>query len=590
MHDLPLITTIAAAFTAAWVLGLLTQRLKLSPIVGYLLAGIVIGPYSPGFVADANLAIQLAEIGVILLMFGVGLHFHLKDLLAVRNVAIPGAVGQSLIATLLALVVAAVFGWSLKSGLVLGMAMSVASTVVLMRVLMDNRMLDSVHGHVAVGWLIVEDIFTVIVLVLIPVLGVAPGAANLPVVAAPGTGTVLLTLGWALLKLAVMVTAILWGGAKVIPWVMVRVARLRSRELFTLTVLVMAIAIAAGSAYVFGASMALGAFLAGMVVGQSSISKQAAADALPMRDAFAVLFFTSVGMLFDPMFLVREPLLTLACLGVVLVGKPLAALVIVAIIGYPARTALTVAIGLAQIGEFSFILADLARKHSLLGASGHHVLVACALISITLNPLLFRSLNRYEALLQRVPWLWRLLNRRADQRGAAINQQVNAALVQQTTPVAVILGYGPVGRTVDELLQQRGLETVIVDLNMDTIQTLTRAGRKAIYGDAFNIEVIAQTLTNATHLIIAMPHADNRGALIASAKLINPTLKVFVRARYLSDQSELIQVGADGACYEEAESAIALARLVLEDHGADHATIQHETTRIRQQYLRPREV
>lgn len=397
MHDLPLISTIAAAFTAAWVLGLITQKLKLSPIVGYLLAGVVIGPHTPGFVGDVQLAHQLAEIGVILLMFGVGLHFHLHDLLAVRNVAIPGAIGQSLVATLLALGVAAAFGWPVKTGLVLGMAMSVASTVVLMRVLMDNRMLDTVHGHVAVGWLIVEDIFTVIVLVLIPTLGVAPGAA-----ASPAGGSIAGTILIALLKLAAMTFLILWGGARIIPWIMVQVTRLRSRELFTLTVLVMAIAVAAGSAYLFGASMALGAFLAGMVVGQSSISKQAAADALPLRDAFAVLFFTSVGMLFDPMFIVREPWLTLACLGVVLIGKPLAALIIVAIIGYPARTALTVAIGLAQVGEFSFILSDLARKHSLLGDAGHNVLVACALISITLNPLLFRSLRRHEAALKQI--------------------------------------------------------------------------------------------------------------------------------------------------------------------------------------------
>ncbi len=580
MQDHPLISTIAAAFTAAWVLGLITQSLRLSPIVGYLLAGVAIGPHTPGFVADVHLAHQLAEIGVILLMFGVGLHFHLSDLLAVRNVAVPGAVGQSLVATLLALAVAAAFGWPTQSGLVLGMAMSVASTVVLIRVLMDNRMLDSVHGHVAVGWLIVEDIFTVVVLVLIPTLGAAPGAA-----AAPSAGNPALTVLVALIKLAAMTFLILSGGAKVIPWIMVRVTRLRSRELFTLTVLVLAIAVATGSAYAFGASMALGAFLAGMVVGQSSISKQAAADALPLRDAFAVLFFTSVGMLFDPMFLVREPWLTLACLGVVMIGKPLAALVIVAVIGYPARTALTVAIGLAQIGEFSFILADLARKHSLLGEDGHNVLVACALISITANPLLFRSLDRAEAALKRWPSLWRLLNRRADRRGESFNRQVHVDLDQAEGPLAVILGYGPVGQTVDDLLRTRGLETVVVDLNMDTIQNLTRQGRKAIYGDAYNIEVIAQTLPRATHLVITIPHGDNRASLIASAKLINPLLKVLVRARYIAEMEELRQVGADHACFEETEAAVALTRLVLQDRGEDAQVIRRETMRIRQQHV-----
>lgn len=579
MHDLTLISTIAAAFTAAWVLGLATQKFRLSPIVGYLLGGVVIGPHTPGFVGDVHLAQQLAEIGVILLMFGVGLHFHLRDLMAVRNVAIPGAVGQSLVAILLSLAVAALFGWPLKSGLVLGMAMSVASTVVLMRVLTDNRMLDSMHGHVAVGWLIVEDVFTVIVLVMIPALGTPAGLES-----GTGSDSLFVTLLVALLKLAAMVGVVLWGGARIVPWVMVQVTRLRSRELFTLTVLVMAIAIAAGSAHLFGTSMALGAFLAGMVVGQSSISKQAAADALPLRDAFAVLFFTSVGMLFDPMFVVREPLLTLACLCVVMIGKPAAALVIVAVIGYPARTALTVALGLAQVGEFSFILSDLARSHSLLGDDGHNVLVACALISITVNPLMFRSLGRIESVLMTWPTVWRLLNRRSDRREKMINVRVNEQLARSREPLAVILGYGPVGRAVDDLLRKGGLESVVVDLNMDTVQDLSQKGRNAIFGDGYNIEVIRHILPQTTHLVITVPHGENRNTLIASAKRVNPDLKVFVRARYIGEQAELTQVGADGACFEEAEAAVALARLVLGNLGADADTILQETTRVRKEY------
>ena len=307
MHDLPLISTIAAAFTAAWLLGLLTQWLRLSPIVGYLLAGVLIGPHTPGFVGDVHLAQQLAEVGVILLMFGVGLHFHLKDLIAVKNVAIPGAVGQSLIATVLAMVVFSAFGMPLKTGAVLGMAMAVASTVVLMRVLMDADVLSSRQGHVAVGWLIVEDIFTVILLVLIPVLGTDSSGA--------GQGAFWWTLGVALVKLAVLVAIVLVAGAKVVPWVLIRVARLRSRELFTLTVLVFSVAIAAASYFFFGASMALGAFLAGMVVAQSPVSHQAAADALPLRDAFAVLFFVSVGMLLDPAVMLTQPLKVLATVG-----------------------------------------------------------------------------------------------------------------------------------------------------------------------------------------------------------------------------------------------------------------------------------
>ena len=597
MHDLPLITTIAAAFTAAWVLGIITQKLRLSPIVGYLLAGIVIGPYTPGYVGDIHLAQQLAELGVILLMFGVGLHFHLGDLLAVRNVAVPGAVFQSLVATLLGAAVAAAFGWPIRSGLVLGMAMAVASTVVLIRVLTDNRLLDSTAGHVAVGWLIVEDVLTVVVLVLIPALGttaaaggagaVVAGGADAAHAAATGGTSLWLSLLIALVKLAALVAVVLFAGARVIPWVMVRVARLRSRELFTLTVLVMAIAVAAGAQYAFGASMALGAFLAGMVVGQSPVSQQAAADALPLRDAFSVLFFSSVGMLFDPMFIVREPGLVAAGLAIVMVGKPLAALTIVAIVGYPARTGLVVALGLAQIGEFSFILSELGRHHGLMNDAGHNVLVACALVSITLNPILFRFLVPLENALKGRPSLWRLLNGRTLARERRMNEQTGETIERSEKPVAVLVGYGPVGRTVDSILREKGVDTVVVDLNMDTVQSLKAQGRLALYGDAFNIEVMHQALARATHLVITLPHSANRTPLIATAKLINPEMKVFVRARYVAEREELEQVGADAAVYEEAEAAVALARLVMFDQGVDADAVKRETTRIRQEFLEP---
>jgi CPA2 family monovalent cation:H+ antiporter-2 len=578
MHELPLITTLAAALSSAWLFGLITQRLKLSPIVGYLLAGIAIGPFTPGLVADVHLASQLAELGVILLMFGVGLHFHLKDLLAVRSVAVPGAIGQSLVATLLGAAVAIGFGWPLKSGLVLGMAMAVASTVVLIRVLTDNHVLDTSHGQVAVGWLIVEDILTVVVLVLIPAMGASAvshdGAAQVNLWRA---------LLLAMLKLSALIAIVLLAGSTLIPWIMVQVARLRSRELFTLTVLVMAIAVAAASAYVFGASMALGAFLAGMVVGQSPVSSQAAADALPFRNAFAVLFFTSVGMLFDPRFVFAEPGLLAVGLAIVLLGKPLAALVIVIVVGYPIRTALTVAIGLAQIGEFSFILSEVGRKHALLDETGHNLLVACALVSITLNPLLFRLIVPLETALQRRSSLWRMLTRTTRRREEQINAPAIATLETSNQPLAVILGYGPVGRVVDRILRESGLETVVVDLNMDTIESLRRQGRTAIYGDAYNIEVMHQALPNALYVIVALPHSANRGALIAAAKLINPALKVFVRARYMGEREELEQTGADAACFEEAEVAVALAKLVLAERGADGESIRRETTRIRQQ-------
>jgi CPA2 family monovalent cation:H+ antiporter-2 len=449
-------------------------------------------------------------------------------------------------------------------------------------VLTDNRALDTPGGHVAVGWLIVEDVLTVVVLVLIPALGNPDSIHDDHGVATPGR-SVWLTLLFAFLKLGVLVAIVLLAGRTIIPRVMVRVARLRSRELFTLTVLVMAIAIAAGSSYAFGASPALGAFLAGMVVGQSPVSHQAAADALPLRDAFAVLFFASVGMLFDWHFVVERPGLLLAGLGVVMIAKPFAALGIVAVIGYPARTALTVALGLAQIGEFSFILSDLGRRSGLVDDTGHNLLVACAIFSITLNPLLFRSIGAVENLLQRSPALWRFMNRNVKRREARVNEAAAELIERSIRPLAVIVGYGPVGRAVDTALCESNLlETVIVDLNMDTVQDLTRRGRAAIYGDAFSIEVMHQALARATHLIVSLPHTANRNPLVTAAKLINPDVKVFVRAHYLREREELAQAGADAVCYEEAEAAVALARLVLFDRGVDADAVRRETTKIRQ--------
>ncbi len=566
MHVPHLISLIAAAFTAAWALGLVTQRLGLSPIVGYLLAGVVIGPYTPGFVGDASLAGQLAEIGVILLMFGVGLHFHLSDLLRVRRVAIPGAVGQSLVACGLGVLVGLAFGMPVKAGVVFGIALAVASTVVLIRVLTDHDELDTQAGHVAVGWLVVEDLLTVVVLVLIPVLGGATtseagGAGSLGGSAASSMWGVVGTLGWAMVKLAVLVGLVLVAGSRVVPWVMVKVARLRSRELFTLTVLVMALAIAVGSAWAFDASMALGAFLAGMVVGQSPVSSQAAADALPLRDAFAVLFFASAGMLFDPSFLLHQPAFALAALGVVLVGKPVAALAIVGAMGYPMRTGVRVALGLAQIGEFSFIVAELGAKFGLVGEPAHHAIVAVAIVSIALNPLVFRFAGRAEAALGRWRWAARLFDRGAVETGVA-NSAVEGALAAGGKPLAVVIGFGPVGRAVDAAVRRAGAETVVIDLNVDTVQGLAAEGRAAIFGDGCNIEVLAAPLARARYLVITLPHAANRNGVIAAARLINPELQVYVRARYIAEEAELRQVGATAVRFEEAEVARSLARLV----------------------------
>ncbi len=563
-HNLSLLTTIAAGFAAAWVLGLITHRLGLSPIVGYLLAGVAIGPHTPGFTGDVGLAQQLAEIGVILLMFGVGLHFKLKDLWAVKAVAIPGAIGQSLVATIAAVVVFHALGWPLRSGVMLGMAMAVASTVVLLRVLIDRGMLNTVHGHVAVGWLIVEDIMTVLLLVMVPIFAVDPttGAGK------SGGASGLATMGWALLKLGALVAIVLLAGSKVVPWILTRVAKLRSAELFTLTVLVLSVTIAVGSATIFGASVALGAFLAGIVVAQSPVSHQAAADALPMRDAFAVLFFVSVGMLFDPSFLVTHPQMVVAGLAVVLLFKPLAALVIVAICGYPVRTALTVALGLAQIGEFSFILAQVARDNGLLPAEGMNVLVATAMISITVNPLLFGSLDMIERRVEKIGWLYRLLNARHAKRTARLNADATTVIATNEDPLALIVGYGPVGRLVDAMLRDGGLSTVVIDMNVDTVQSLAKAGRKAIYGDATKREVLEQAgIHRAVHLVVTLPHTEGRSSLVLAARELNPSVEISVRARYLAEREPLDKSGASKVVFEEGEAGIALARHVLTARG-----------------------
>jgi CPA2 family monovalent cation:H+ antiporter-2 len=575
MHQ-DLLLTLAMGLCAGLICGFITQRIGVSPILGYLLAGVAIGPHTPGFVADAKIAGQLAEIGVILLMFGVGLHFHLKDLLLVRAIAVPGALGQSLVATALGTVIAVGFGWGMGAGVVLGLAVSVASTVVLMRVLIDHQALDTVEGHIAVGWLIVEDIFTVIVLVLLPASEALKGGAE-------GVAGFLGSLALALLKLAVFTVLILFVGAKAVPRFLTYVARSRSRELFTLSVLALALCIAIGSAAIFGASMALGAFLAGMVVGQSPVSHQAAADALPLRDAFAVLFFVSVGMLFDPSFLLAAPGLVASVLAVVLLAKPLAALLIVSFLGYSVRTALTVALGLAQIGEFSFILADAAGKLGRLPAEGYTVLVACALLSIGLNPLYFRLGTPLEKWLRGKPRLWSILSHRAEARGAAANLQAEERKAELgDKPRAVVVGYGPVGRTVSQILRDFEIEPIVVDLNVDTVSTLAAAGHIAIYGDARARQVLKTAqVPSSKYLLITLPDPATRTSVIAAARALDPDIKIFVRARYLAERPALEKLGASAVCYEEAEAAVGLAALLLREVGAREEQIRAEGEKIR---------
>jgi CPA2 family monovalent cation:H+ antiporter-2 len=571
MHDNVLILTLAIGFSLALAFGYLTQRLKLSPILGYLLAGIVVSPFTPGPVADQGLANQLAEVGVILLMFGVGLHFHLEDLWDVRKVALPGAIIQSFMATLLGMLVAHLFGWPWAHGLILGIAISVASTVVLIRVLSDNALVDTAKGHIAVGWLIVEDVFTVVVLVLLPAIATAGGAATAGG-GQPGSGIwpVLLSIGLAVLKIAVLGVLVLLVGGKLIPWILAKVARTRSRELFTLSVLAIALVIAVLASVAFGASMALGAFLAGMVVGQSKMSEQAAADALPLKDAFAVIFFVSVGMLFNPNLVLQNWALFLAVMGIILVAKPLGALFIVLVLGRPVGTALTVAAGLAQIGEFSFILSSEASRLGLLPAEGSSVIVAAALVSIGLNPLVFKGTLRLESALRGKKRLWRVLNRKAEAKGSGLNFDAAPRIETGKAVRAVVVGYGPVGVTACRLLEGFGLEPVVIDLNVDTVARISAQGGLAIYGDAGKADILkAAGLARARYLVVTLPDLASRIPVIVAARQLNENIKIFSRAHYLTERDALEELGVTEICYEEAEAAVGLARLILAEEGAE---------------------
>lgn len=550
MTDLSLITTIAGCATAALVGGLAAKRLGLSPLVGYLLAGIAVGPHTPGFVGDEHIASQLAEIGVMLMMFAVGLHFHLADLMRVKGIAITGAVGQSLVATAACIGLTMAMGWPLSQAIVLGIAVSVASTVVLLRSLEDHGLVETPEGHVAVGWLLVEDILTVVILVLLP-----------PLAAEGGDGNVWMTLGIALGKLAIFMAVMLVAGARLVPWLLHRIARLRSRELFTLTVLVLAVAVATLAYFVFGASMALGAFLAGMVVGQSKLSHQAAADLLPMKDAFAVLFFVSVGMLFDYHVLLTQPLLIVGVTAIIVIAKPLSALLIVLIRGHALRTGLTVAGGLAQIGEFSFIVGGLAVQLGLLPRIALDVLVAGAMISICINPLLFRWMLGWEARMSRWPWLNRRLARATSERATALNERADTTAVD-----AIVVGYGPVGKTVSRLLREGGLTPIVIETNIDTVSQIQSEGHQALYGDATNHEILnAAGLPRARYLVITVPKLTIATAILHTAREMNPAARILCRAAYLNERDALLQAGAEVIRYDEGECATALAKAVLHE-------------------------
>jgi CPA2 family monovalent cation:H+ antiporter-2 len=537
MHNLDLILTLTGGLSAALVAGYLTHRAGLSPIVGYLLAGVVIGPYTPGFVADQPLAEQMAEVGVILLMFGVGLQFHVDELLAVGRIAVPGAVAQSLVATLLGAGVAHLAGWSWNGGLVFGIALSVASTVVLVRVLSDHHALHTPAGHIAVGWLVVEDVFTVVVLVLMPALLGSHAA---------GGGAVIAVL-LALAKMGVAVLFTIYVGGRAIPWLLRQLAATRSRELFTLAVLAVALGIAVGSALLFDVSMALGAFLAGLVVGRSDFAVRAATDALPMRDAFAVLFFVSVGMLLDPAALVQRPGLFMLTLGIVVLAKPLVAWAITAAFRYPLAVSLPVAIALAQIGEFSFIVARLGGELGVLDAAAMNLIVAAAIASIMINPLLYRSIAG-------------VLARRDRQRFDAARRADAGTDDAGAPPVAIVIGAGPVGDAVVQRLQERGVTPTVIELNMDTIDALRAQGVRTIYGDASHPDtLIAAGLRHARALVITTPDIPAVAEVIRLARDLNPGIRIFARSHYLREETALRRAGADEALSGERAVAEALA-------------------------------
>lgn len=564
MHNIDLILTLTGGLGVALALGFVALQLRLPPIVGYLMAGLLIGPHTPGFVANRALADQLAEVGIILLMFGVGLHFHIKDLLAVRNVALTGALGQIVIATALATVASHGFGWSWHAAIVFGVALSVASTVVLIRVLADNRDLHSHSGRIAVGWLVVEDIFTIFVLVLLPA---TAGATTTP-------ASLAIAFGIALLKLAGLTAITLIAGGRYIPRLLSAAARTQSRELFTLTVLVIALGIAVGAAVGFGVSMALGAFLAGMVVGQSEFSNRAASEALPMRDAFAVLFFVSVGMLFDPGHLLRAPVEVAVTLAIVVVAKPLAALLIVLFLGYGVHIALRVSVALAQIGEFSFILATLAGQLGILPAGATDSLVAAAIVSITLNPLLYRLAHPIERAVLARPRLRKLLTPSIPSSG---EKPVPALSLR-----AIVVGYGPVGQTVSQLLQQFGIQPVIIELNIDTVRSLKDQGAMAVYGDATQQDTLVEAgVSSAIGLMLTSPASPETTESIRVAREINPQIRVLVRSAFVSQAEPMRHAGADMVFSGEAEVAMAMIEYILHDLGATPEQMDQERQRVR---------
>ncbi|WP_369058215.1 YbaL family putative K(+) efflux transporter [Caulobacter sp. 73W] len=538
-HHVPLIATIVAGLVLAFVFGAIANRLRLPVLVGYLLAGVAVGPFTPGYVADQPLANQLAEIGVILLMFGVGLHFSLKDLMAVRKIAIPGAVAQILAATLMGLGLAVLLGWPLGGGIVFGLALSVASTVVLLRALQERRLIETERGRIAVGWLIVEDLAMVLALVLIPaVTDALSGESGGGLVGMAGA------LGMTLGKVAAFIALMLIVGRRVIPWILHWTAHTGSRELFRLAVLAIALGVAFGSAGLFGVSFALGAFFAGMIMSESELSQQAANETLPLRDAFAVLFFVSIGMLFNPMILIQQPLSLLATLSIIVVGKSIAAYLIVRAFKHATGTALTISASLAQIGEFSFILAALGADLKLLPPEGRDLILAGAILSILVNPVLFRFVDRH---LQKTA------------KPVVAPEEV-AAPAPKAASCVVLVGYGRVGKAVTEGFKGAGL--VVIETESERLDELRAQGVKVVEGNAVKPEILTEAgLANASHLLVAVPNAFEAATIVEHARRLNPKVKIIARAHSDAEVELLATRGADNTIMGEREIALGMLAL-----------------------------
>ncbi|UAY90969.1 Kef family K(+) transporter [Pectobacterium polaris] len=545
----PLISTIAGGLVLAFLLGILAHRLRISPLVGYLAAGVLVGPFTPGFVADTSLASELAELGVILLMFGVGLHFSLKDLMAVKSIAIPGAIAQIAVATLLGMGLSSMLGWSLASGLVFGLCLSTASTVVLLRALEERQLIDSQRGQIAIGWLIVEDLAMVLTLVLLPAFGDMIGAEH------ADTSKLLADLAWTIGKVIAFITLMIVVGRRLVPWVLAKSASTGSRELFTLAVLAMALGIAFGAVKLFDVSFALGAFFAGVVLNESELSQRAAHDTLPLRDAFAVLFFVSVGMLFDPMILLNDPISVLITLAIIVFGKSAAAFMLVRLFGHSKRTALTISASLAQIGEFAFILAGLGIVLGLLSEEGRNLVLAGAILSIMINPLLFTLLERYLA------------------KNETIEEQIVEEAIEEEKQIpvdmcnhALLVGYGRVGSLIGAKLHQAGIPVVVIENSRTRVDALREQGIKAVLGNATKPEIMdIARLDCARWLLLTIPNGYEAGEIVAAAREKRADLEIIARAHYDDEVSYITEHGANEVVMGEREIANSMITLLKLD-------------------------